>query len=73
MQEYQGDKISIGLPLIIVQVSFIKTNEWEHSSQKQNGKEGMLLVSLASTRASTMINSSLDWEADREKACKRLC
>lgn len=73
MQNYQGDKTRIGLPLIIVQVSFIKINEWEHGSQKQNDKEGMLLVSLASTRASTVIYSSLDWEIDREKACKRLC
>lgn len=73
MQKYQGDKTRIGLPLIIVQVSFIKINEWEHGSQKQNDKEGMLLVSLASTRTSTVIYSSLDWEIDREKACKRLC
>lgn len=72
MQEYQGDKTSLELPLITVQVSFIKTNEWEHGSQKQNDKEGMLLVNLASTRASTVIYSSLDWEVDREKACKRL-
>lgn len=67
MQEFQGDNTSIGLSLITVKVSFIKTNEWEHGSQKQNDKEGMLLVKHQGFHCDL---SSLDWEVDRRKLAK---